>query len=212
MPLSPHIPCRRDERSAFTLIETLVVIVIIATLAVLLLTAYGKLTDRASIAKSINNLRQIGIVVGDYIADHDGAFPSKRFEDTNQNWIEEVYKRAYKAEWPGFDPADTGENLRGTILFSPSLKSSESRPWRSYGWNGRLQIGGENPPRVSALSRPSQVILCGDSRNSSNIDYKNVNYRNNGKALMLMADFHVQMFAPEEIPANLTDPMWRPAY
>jgi len=193
----------------FTLVEMLVTVAIIAVLAALLLPTAKRVTDRAATSRSINNLRQIGIAVAGYVADSGGALPSKKFADTQQCWFYQVYERSYNKPCPDFIPWDTGENFRGTILFSPSLKSNEAKPWRSYGWNSIMQGDNEPPPRVASLAHPSQVILCGDSLNSSNVMYGSINYRNDGKALILMADFHVQSFRPQEIPAN-SDPMWRP--
>lgn len=203
-------PNERFCSTAFTLIEMLAAVAIVGILAVVLLPAAGGILERAAIAKSANNLRQIGIAVSGYVADSNGTLPSKKFEDAGQNWIEETYTRVYSRAWPGFVPSDTGENLRRTIFFSPVLKANEAKPWRSYGWNGRLQTGNETPPKMAKMSSPSRVILCGDAQGSSNIDYEKVSYRNDGKTLMLMADFHVQQFTPAEIPANFTDPMWRP--
>lgn len=203
-------PKERFCRTAFTLIELLVAIAIVGILAALILPTAIKILERGAIAKSASNLRQIGVAVSAYVTDHNGTLPSKNFADVGQNWIAEAYQYCYDKTWPDFIPFATGENMRKTIFFSPALKSNEAQPWRSYGWNGRLQIAGETPPKLVNISNPPSAILCGDVRNLSNLDYLNVNYRNNGKALMLMADFHVQAFTPAEIPANFTDPMWRP--
>lgn len=195
---------------AYTLVEMLAAIALVGILAVLLVPTAKGILERAVISKSANNLRQIGVAVSGYVVDNNGALPSKNFEDGEQNWLKDACQRVCGRKWPDFVPWETGENLRGTIFFSPVLKSTEPKPWRSYGWNARLQTGGETPPRMAMISNPAGAILCGDAQSSSNIDYKNICYRNGGKALMLMADFHVQQFTPAEIPANFTDPMWRP--
>lgn len=198
------------SEAAYTLVEMLAAIALVGILAVLLVPTAKGILERAAISKSANNLRQIGVAVSGYVVDNNGALPSKKFEDEEQNWIVDAYQRFYGKKWPGFVPWETGENLRGTIFLSPVLKSTEPKPWRAYGWNGRLQTGGETPPRMAMISNPAGAILCGDAQSVSNIDHTKIAYRNGGKALMLMADFHVQPFAPAEIPANVTDPMWRP--
>jgi prepilin-type N-terminal cleavage/methylation domain-containing protein len=206
----------RSGSTGFTLVELLVTVAIIGILASLLFPQVGKVMDRAAMAQSTNNLRQIGIAISGYVADNNGSLPNRKYGDP-ESWLNQAYARLYNKPWPGYVPSETGANLRGTVFFSPMLKSSEPGPWRSYGWNACLQDLGdgspaqEKPPsRVVGLARPSKLILCGDSRNGSVIQPWTVQFRNEGKAFMLMADYHVQLFEPEELPASPTNPMWAP--
>lgn len=61
--------------AAFTLIELLVVISIIAMLASLAIPSIGGVIERGRSAKCVNNLRQIGVALQQYIADNDNSFP-----------------------------------------------------------------------------------------------------------------------------------------
>jgi prepilin-type N-terminal cleavage/methylation domain-containing protein len=68
---------------AFTLIELLVVIAIIAILASFATPSIGSAIERGRSAKCVNNLRQIGVAVQQYIADNDNTFPSIRIKGEN---------------------------------------------------------------------------------------------------------------------------------
>jgi prepilin-type N-terminal cleavage/methylation domain-containing protein len=66
---------RRPRRDGFTLIELLVVIAIIGILAGLLLPTLSKAREKALTTGSINNLRQIHVLVHTYVDDNQGTWP-----------------------------------------------------------------------------------------------------------------------------------------
>lgn len=101
-------PFRKQKRDAFTLIEMLVVIAIIALLLSLIVPATGKALNRATRTKCLNNLRQISIATVTWAAEHRGKLP-------NSDKI-----REYPHEMLNFHDI-FGEKLnpRDTVMFCP---------------------------------------------------------------------------------------------
>ncbi len=72
----------------FTLVELLTVMAIMILLAALLLPALQRALVAARRSTCASNMRQIGIAVMQYIADHDGRFPQTRHSaDETESWI-----------------------------------------------------------------------------------------------------------------------------
>ena len=60
---------------AFTLVELLVAMAILAILASIATPAIGSMIERGRSAKCLGNLRQIGVAVQQYVSDNDYRFP-----------------------------------------------------------------------------------------------------------------------------------------
>jgi len=73
--MSPFPRFSECEHHAFTLIEMLITLAIVAILAALLVPTVRSVLSRGKAAKCVSNLRQIGVAVAAYAADNNGAFP-----------------------------------------------------------------------------------------------------------------------------------------
>ena len=75
MELSPLFPSALRTRRAFTLVELLVVISVVAILAALLLPALSRVLEAGRGTACLSNLRQIGAGIAAFAADNDGKIP-----------------------------------------------------------------------------------------------------------------------------------------
>jgi prepilin-type N-terminal cleavage/methylation domain-containing protein len=103
-------------QSAFTLIELLVVIAIISILAAILFPVFAGVREKARLATSQSNMKQILTAVQTYVQDYDEGMPfagDQAFEDPTQNpsvsvaeWQEQLYPYI-KSEKVYIDPNES---------------------------------------------------------------------------------------------------------
>jgi prepilin-type N-terminal cleavage/methylation domain-containing protein len=72
-----RIDMRKNNSSAFTLIELLIVITIIAVLASIALPAYNGVKERGDQTKDLSNAKQVALALRQFAIDNNGAYPAK---------------------------------------------------------------------------------------------------------------------------------------
>lgn len=69
------VTCKKQRNRGFTLIELLVVIAIISILASILFPVFARARENARRANCMNNLKQIGLGIAQYVQDNDERYP-----------------------------------------------------------------------------------------------------------------------------------------
>jgi prepilin-type N-terminal cleavage/methylation domain-containing protein len=136
----------------FTLVELLVIIAIIAVMAAVASPAIGPAIERGRSAKCAGNLRQIGVAVQQYVADHDYRYPA--IETDPPSLPPEVEDPGTALEKLGpygvtkdtlTCPSDAAKNNNAekhgsSYLFSPVLQDETPAGVKIYTRRGAFQI------------------------------------------------------------------------
>ena len=169
---------------AFTLVELMVVIVIIAILATLLLPALSKTKSSAKRTVCVNNLRQINLAVRMYAEDHRDSLPfiGWLFPAAQGDGVWRLYRhmvQSYVGIKPPASskdkifacPADTfsvGFDDHGPMLGGPAHESGTEPDFTSYLFNGFNTKTNRNAPgiagkQLAALRNPAQTVLVAEA-------------------------------------------------
>ncbi len=163
---SPSATLTRHPRAAFTLLELLIVISIVAILAALIIAAVPGLTQRGKMGKSLNNLRQIGVGFQLYANDNDFNLP-RRVPGVEEKWP------TLLVEYLGDDPkvyADPADEQNYVARDKDPLSNNPNNT--SYIMNGYNDLGAYDDPTVNiktnAIEQPSKTILVAAQSHSGN--------------------------------------------
>lgn len=169
-------PANAARTRAFTLIELLIVIAILALLAAILMPVFGRVRENGRRSACQSNLKQIGLAITQYIQDYDERFPLALYGnlDNGTGWASGLqrYTRSYQVLQC---PSDR---------FPPTLSRDETG-YTDYWYNAALSWNGNTSApnnktsvRVSVLRFPTLSIMAGDG--SGNSSHSLGSYRVNG--------------------------------
>ncbi len=219
---------RQNQRSAFSVIEALIVIALLVILAAILFPGVQRARYEMRRSQSISNLRNIGSALFSFCNDHNGKLPEGAFRPK----LRGVQARYWYSALDFYMGGKDYEPTQGRLTQRPAWQNDPLKVYPTpvmdgvysvnvgYGWNHahfgytpdwypeRLGWGS----RLSEVEVPSQTIIVGSNTDSveTSIGIANVMIyaassaaqRYKGGGLYLLMDGHVATYTPEEILAN----------
>ncbi len=147
----------RPARSAFTLIEMLVVMAIIGILAALLLPALAAAREKGRQADCMSNLRQLGMGLEMYLQDWNGYYPVSHAG----TWLEASHEHEEGEEedtlpewWKSLAPYQ----IQRKHLLCRSDRFANDTTVESYIFNGMFAFG----QNQAVLRNPGGKIICSE--------------------------------------------------
>ncbi|OGV50790.1 MAG: hypothetical protein A2017_12935 [Lentisphaerae bacterium GWF2_44_16] len=226
---------RRKKKIAFTLVELLIVIAIIAILAALLLPSLGKAREITRASVCHNNLKQIGLAMDNYASDFNGWAPAY-YSIVLPSPYDPVLWNTAIWSYLSYGNKDTFAGIpgflnqygfkKGTVFYCPARNGqpcSEYSSWfLSYGYNYLFAPRNTNMSQATSprfwinASTPSEKSMIMDytapgavHESWSGYNYLVESARHLKSINVLFADLHAKMIKLENIPLSKNDNFWK---
>lgn len=208
--------------AGFSLMEILAAMAVVAVLAALVFPATKGLIDRGQSAKAMSNMRQIGVLMANYVPENNNRLPLlQKVGALGSSPNDFAFWQNFIRLQNGLTASPAEENWLPKIFYDPILKGRREHPWGSFGANDAIMLHdaaclaafgqAEGTPlfRIGTLSRKVIVSSAADqpgSRFSSSWYFNGDTWvnqgsasgmpkpdaRHGGKALSLFGDWHVE--------------------
>ena len=131
---------------AFTLIELIVVLAIIAILMSMAYPMYMNMSERAKATKEMSNLRQIGLATQTFLNDNEGVLFSPATAWSSQLELNQKYLSVWRVLESPFDKRASSEAGNGNTAIS-------------YGVNANIYLPGGVALPTAKITNPTGFIL-----------------------------------------------------
>lgn len=211
-----------SPRKAFTLVEMLVVIAIMAILTALLLPSMGKLRASARKSECASNLRQIFVALTLYAQDNNNAHMYGHDYVANLDWYQKSSPLApyaggaEKLQWISVCPENrTSFATYPKDQYGQWVNNSYGYPY-TYNYYVLPNVSGANPrengvaaTRVAKITNPAQIVMMADSVKGQgwgggfsvpgDSKWNRIATPHSGKTSILWCDGHVSLEAKKDI-------------
>ena len=196
------------KQPAFTLVELLTTVTIVAVLTSLGLAATRGVTEKTKTTRCLNDLRQVGIAVQLYVGDNSGRFPNTSHQGVAASWTNTLAE-FLKTNFLGRCCAVTKHRSRLTYAWNDALADAQG-----YG----VTAPSFRSPSTTMVVTELATNLTGEhfhfsgtrggaSRITPNQFRGEVNVTcHNSSANYLLADGHVENLRWTEVQSRLTQP------
>ncbi|HWL51826.1 MAG TPA: H-X9-DG-CTERM domain-containing protein [Chthoniobacteraceae bacterium] len=223
-------PCRKP--AAFSLLETVVALLVIAVVLVISGATISKMRASAGTVRCIANLRQLGGAIAAYAAEHNGIIPPGRdYTNGFKYWFMDPEMWAFK--YIGYDREAAARHFRCPL----DTYVSTHKNYYSYTWNvdflqdWPLKVSTRNPNAAKIYLREAfgKVLMADGASNAerppdqpfngsmgapgplnpaSSKTALSLSKRHNGGANCLMGDGSVQWYLYDEILTPALSSHW----
>ncbi len=155
---------KMGDRGGFSLLELLTGVAIVTVILSIIVPVAMNLQRSASATKCASNMRQIGLALNAYAADHDDYFPPVVINPVGWKYWDMDAIWGYAMNSSPASGVNYFTNYKEFIFRCPSGKSVNC----SYGMNVMFPDGKKNyylPRKRSSVSKPSSCMLLGEGTN-----------------------------------------------
>lgn len=196
-------------RRAFTLVELLVTISIIAILGSILFVAVGKVRESAQESQSLSNLRQIAAAMQMYTSDNDGFYPPGYFYKPGEGeriWTMEILP--YIAQISASN--SSAENVFVSPLVDREIREGDLKNGvipSTYSVHGALCPNISNADtRIPywSIINPTELILAGEATLRNNNTYASATFNTPSAFKTIVVESNLDSPIPTDTSADGT--------